>query len=102
MDNYNYPAGADTSLAPWNRKEQKPLEVEVTIVQTLSKTVKILVDDYEELEDGSTDFSDCDLAKAVEDQIWTPSDVMEKPFEYKAFMGETKGWCLDDCQIIME
>lgn len=102
MDNYNYPLGADTSMAPWNQKEQKPVEVEVTIVQTLSKTVKVLVDDYEELEDGSIDTSNCNFGKAVEDQIWTPSEVMEKPFEYKSFMGETKGWCLDDFEIIEE
>lgn len=45
-DNYSYPPGADTPSAPWNQPEIPEKEFEVTISQTLSKTVTVFTDDY--------------------------------------------------------
>ena len=99
MDNYNYPMGADTADAPWNQVDPEPIEIEVTISITLSKTVKIYVDDYiqeapEVDEDGhyhkgDIDFSECNLSKAVKEQITLPNEKVE-------------GWNVDDFEVNLE
>lgn len=99
MDNYNYPMGADIADAPWNQGDPEPIEVEVTVSITLSKTVKIYVDDYiqeapEVDEDGhyysgDIDFSECNLSRAVEEQIALPNEKVE-------------GWNVDDFEVVLE
>ena len=82
MNNYDYPMGADTPNAPWNKIDSEPRKVEVTVSITLSKTVEIEVNDYtaeEEIdEDGNHnvyyDYSECNLEQAVRDQIPLPTD----------------------------
>ena len=84
----NYPMGADTADAPWNQVDPEPIEIEVTISMTLSKTVKIYVDDY--TQDGSDiDFSECNLSRAVEEQITLPNEKVE-------------GWNVDDFEVNLE
>jgi hypothetical protein len=85
MDNYNYPAGADISSAPWNQKKQESEPVEVTIIQTFSKDLEVLVNDYESIkesdEDGTyywNDYSGCNLKEAVEEQHLTITDILDK------------------------
>lgn len=98
MDCYNYPAGADTPNAPWNRIDPEPIEMEVSVIQTLSTTVKILVDDYEIDEDGNIDTSNCNLPEALEQSgIKTPYDLVEKVSK-----DSNVEWLLDDFQIIEE
>jgi hypothetical protein len=92
MDNYNYPMGADTPEAPWNQVDPEPRTIEVTVSMTVSKTVKIDVDDYavEKCEeDGNEyyDYSDCDLKGAVKEQITLP---------------ELKDWVVDDFEVVSE
>lgn len=113
MDNYNYPMGADTKDAPWNQADNPEREIEVTVSVTLSKTVKIKVSDYEITDSGKDedgeyfediDYSNCDLKRAVEEQITLPQDA------YKYVKGEfdndqyndLKGWCVDDFEVIEE
>lgn len=79
--------------------EENPLkEIEVTISVTLSKTTKIYVSDYKmnviPLEDDmfpeiNYDYSNCDLKRAVEEQIMLPQDKFED-------------WQLDDFEVIQE
>ena len=77
-----YPMGAEFDKnAPYNQVESEPLEIEVTVSVTLSKTMKIKVNDYlEEIEDDeegkhrNIDFSVCDLQSAVNSQIYLPQD----------------------------
>ena len=77
-----YPMGAEFDKnAPYNQVEPEPLEIEVTVSVTLSKTMKIKVNDYlEEIEDDeegkhrNIDFSVCDLQSAVNSQIYLPQD----------------------------
>lgn len=114
MDNYNYPMGADTKDAPWNSKKEKEIEVSVSI--TLSKTVKVNVTDYIESEpyldeDGlytqEVDYSECDLKKAVEDQIYLPGNskfVYGMPgilIPAKVF-NDLSNWNVDDFEVILE
>lgn len=92
MNTYDYPLGADTNDAPWNRIDLPPREIEVTISITLSKTTTLVVNDYDIYEDDSEDgkqliydYSNCDLIKAVENQITLPKD-----------------WIVDDFSVICE
>lgn len=67
-----------------NDDENTPREIEVNISLTLSKTVKVKVDDYEIMDSGvdedgivfeDVDYSQCDLNTAVRDQIVLPNDA---------------------------
>ena len=83
-----YPAGAEFDpRAPWNEVELPPKDVEVTISAIVSKTIKVPVRDYIIDEEGNIDFSECDLKKAVEENIRLPN---------------TKGWDLDNFEVVME
>ena len=83
-----YPAGAEFDpRAPWNEIELPPKEVEVTISAIVSKTMKVPVRDYTIDEEGNIDFSECDLKKAVEENIRLPN---------------TKGWDLDNFEVVLE
>lgn len=90
-------------------------EVEVTICLSLSKTVKVCVDDYryEEDEEGKPhiDFSKCDLKKAVEEQIVMPheltkyaKDIFNKvESKYvRDVIKDCDDWCVDDFEVILE
>ena len=121
MDNYNYPFGSDTDDAPWNEVEYNEEEIEVTVSITLSKTVKILVNDYrvEQDEDGNyIDFSDCDLKTAVEDQITLPQNlatytknIFKGDLELKAAgmprhlenaLKDCSNWTVDEFEVIKD
>ena len=65
------------SKAPWNNDRNKPMEIEVLVSVTMSRPVKIMVDDYTIEEDGY-DFSTCDLKSAVTEQVILPkTDVVD-------------------------
>lgn len=109
---------------PQEQEELPEEEVEVTISVTLSKTIKVLVNDYSievgKNEDGNycnKDFSECDLYKAVEDQVTLPqylADYTENMFEYdldlkaagmckglKEAIKDCQGWCVDDFEVVL-
>ena len=45
-DNYNYPAGADNEMAPWNEESIPEKDFDVTCSQSLSKTVTVTTNNY--------------------------------------------------------
>ena len=97
-DNYNYPLGADTPYAPWNQSDPEPVEVDVTISQSLSRPTTITVTDYiaEEWEDCEPDeeggfyrtggieydFSDSDLKGAYKRQEYTIPELLDYLKDY--------------------
>ena len=99
MDNYNYPMGADTPNAPWNKIDPEPKKIKVTVSITLSKTVEVEVTDYTAEEDYDEDgynginydYSECDLEQAVRDQVTLPNSV-----------GEFNDWVEDDFAVNLE
>lgn len=111
-----YPPGAEHDPnAPWNQKELPEKEIEVTVSVTLSKTVKIKVSDYTitdfgKDEDGEyfedIDYSDCDLKKAVEEQIILPhkayKTIMANTERSKKAYEDLKGWDVDDYEIVLD
>lgn len=127
MESGGYPPGAQfDSSAPYNQVELSEEEVEVTISITLSKTVKVKVNDYTTEVDGDDDgrryisynFSNCDLYRAVEDQVVLPQDLAkytERMFEHdvdlkaagmprylKDAINDCKYWNVDDYEVILE
>lgn len=106
-----YPPGAEYSPdAPWNQKELPEREIEVTVSITLSKTVKIKVSDYTitgsgKDEDGEyfedVDYSDCNLKRAVEEQITLPQNAYNKVMNRQAY-NDLKGWNVDELEVVLE
>lgn len=95
----NYPQGAEYNPnAPWNQTDPEPVEVEVTISQSLSRSTKIKVTDYviNEWEDAESDdeggfyrtggveydFSDSDLKEAYEEQEYTIPELLDYLIAY--------------------
>lgn len=105
-----YPPGAEyDKSAPYNEVETPEKEVEVTVSITLSKTVKIKVSDYitsgvEVDEDGNKyediDYSECDLKKAVEEQIILPNKAYNYMVNKKAYEN-MKDWNIDDFEVVL-
>ena len=99
MNNYDYPMGADTPNAPWNKIDPEPKKIKVTVSITLSKTVEVEVTDYTAEEDYDEDgynginydYSECDLEQAVRDQVTLPNSV-----------GEFNDWVEDDFEVNLE
>lgn len=125
MNSYDCPVEGGTSDVPWYQEELPKKEVEVTVFVTISKTVKIEIDDYkvEEIidENGrylSYDYSDCNLHKAVEEQIVLPQNLAEftermftqdldlkaakMPRYLKEAVTDCKDWIVDDMACILE
>ena len=98
MNNYNYPLGANTPDAPYNKSDQKPVQVKVTISQSLSRSTTIEVTDYiakeyadaEYDEDGylnitggiKYDFSDSNLLEAYKIDNWTIPELLNELKNY--------------------
>ena len=89
-----YPTGAEHDPnAPWNKEDQKPIQVKVTISQSLSRSTTIEVTDYIAKEytdaeydengylnitgDIKYDFSDSNLKEAYEIQEYTIPELLE-------------------------
>lgn len=111
MDNYNYPIGADTKNAPWNQTDNPEREIEVTVSVTLSKTIKIKVSDYEIVDSGkdedgeyfeNIDYSNCDLEKAVEEQITLPQNACVHMLPQTKACKDLAGWNVDDYEIVLD
>lgn len=126
MESGGYPPGAEFDpRAPYNQVDLPEKEIEVTISVTLSKTVKVMVNDYEVEEDAdedgrylSYDFSGCNLNKAVEDQVVLPQNLAEftermfnhdlklkaagMPRYLKEAIEDCKGWTVDEMEVIEE
>lgn len=122
-----YPAGAEYDPnAPWNQVEYPEKEIEVTVSITLSKTLKINVDDYEVEEGRDEDgeyysdinFDNCDLIKAVREQYTLPNELASfttemfnqdlnlkavgMPRYLKNAIIDCKDWNVDEFEVIKE
>lgn len=99
--------------------------IAVTISVTLSKTMEVEVNDYESFEDASEDgiktgydYSQCNLHKAVEEQVVLPQNlanftevIFQEDLDLKAAkmplylhnaIQDCKYWDVDDFQVIYE
>lgn len=118
MSNYPNLTSSEEINAPWNKEENKPIEMEVTVCMTISKTFKIQVDDYKLVEDddGSTfiDDSYCNFYEAIKEQVYLPTEIgdeLKQDFKYKdkislhkykKVIEDIQDWNIDDLNIIRE
>ena len=115
--NSNYPVMSQSEWdnTPWNQEDPPEKEIEVTVSITLSKTVKVKVSDYEILNSGKDedgqyfediDYSNCDLKKAVEEQIILPHKayrtIMTNTKRSKKTYEDIKDWNVDDYEVILD
>lgn len=114
----NYPIGADIKDAPWNQTDNPEKEIEVTVSITLSKTVKINMSDYEIVDCGKgddgvyfedIDYSNCDLNKAVEEQVYLPQEAGKLINDFaigttkaKNIVEDLSNWSIDDFEVVLE
>lgn len=107
-----YPPGAEhDSRAPWNEKDISEKEVEVCVSITLSKTVKVKVSDYTIVDSGKDedgeyfediDYSDCDLKKAVEEQITLPQNAHMYVKGNSKVQEDLSNWYVDDLEVLLD
>lgn len=106
----NYPLGAaNDPRAPYNQCENPEVEVDVTVSITLSKTVKVLVTDYDLIEDidedgvvVERDFSNTNFLAAVEEQVILPQDAslyVDVGSNLKA-ADDLSGWHVDEFECV--
>lgn len=126
-DNYNYPAGADNEQAPWNQEPVPEREFEVTVSQTLSRTVKIKTDDYVHvvtnerhngIHEDYADTTDTDWKAAYQNADFKIQDLLLELKSYvqsdlamsgthtskgkylKSLLAACEGWIEDDYEVI--
>lgn len=116
----NIPVGTEHDPnAPWNQKDNPEREIEVTVSVTLSKTIKVKVNDYTITDSGKDedgdyyeeiDYSDCDLKSAVESQYTLPQEAHQCVASYAYQAGfkscpeenELKDWNVDDFEVVLD
>lgn len=116
MSTGGYPLGAQyDSNAPWNKKSNRPKEIEVLVSITMSKSFRITVDDYEILAEGKDedgdyfqdiDYSNCNLHQAVDEQINLPQEAHKwvVPFSMSdaRVKRDLEGWNVDEFEVILD
>lgn len=112
--------------APWNDEEKEPVNMEVTVSMSISKTLKVPVSDYKVLsyekdEYGervaNIDTSNCNLVEAVKNNIGLPDELAEYlrhwfsalktkgvniPKEWYVILDDCSDWTVDDFEVVPE
>lgn len=84
-DNYNYPLGADTPDAPWNRQDVPEINVDCDMTVILVKpAVPVVTDQYTKDESGYTEITDggLDLIKRYKQQHFSITDMLSELKQY--------------------
>lgn len=84
-DNYNYPPGADTPDAPWNRQDVPEINVDCDMTVILVKSaVPVVTDQYTKDESGYTEITDggLDLIKRYKQQHFSITDMLSELKQY--------------------
>lgn len=65
-NNYDYPLGADTPLAPWNQVENPEIEHDCEVTETITRKVTLSTTDYIAEDDWNDEFGKCISADTSE------------------------------------
>lgn len=90
MNNYAYPAGADTSDAPWNQRDNRVLEFDVEVSVQLVKVLPLPTSDYftetdtngDDIEDFHTVYAGHDWEQDYENGHYTIPEMLEELKRY--------------------
>src|SRR5574344_372027 len=85
-NNYDYPLGADNSLAPWNQEENPEIERDCDVTETIARKVTLSTTDYVAEEDWddelgkciSSDTSETDWSTEYANQEYTALELIAK------------------------
>lgn len=85
-NNYDYPLGADNSLAPWNQEENTEIERDCDVTETIARKVTLSTTDYVAEEDWddelgkciSVDTSETDWSAEYANQEYTALELIAK------------------------
>lgn len=85
-NNYDYPLGADNSLAPWNQVENTEIERDCDVTETIARKVTLSTTDYVAEEDWddelgkciSVDTSETDWSAEYANQEYTALELIAK------------------------
>lgn len=85
-NNYDYPLGADNSLAPWNQEENTDIERDCDVTETIARKVTLSTTDYVAEEDWddelgkciSVDTSETDWSVEYANQEYTALELITK------------------------
>ena len=85
-NNYDYPLGADNSLAPWNQEENTEIERDCDVTETIARKVTLSTTDYVAEEDWddeigkciSVDTSETDWSAEYANQEYTALELISK------------------------
>ena len=85
-NNYDYPLGADNSLAPWNQEENPEIERDCDVTETITRKVTLSTTDYVAEEDWddelgkciSADTSETDWSAEYANQEYTALELIAK------------------------
>ena len=85
-NNYDYPLGADNSLAPWNQEENTEIERDCDVTETIARKVTLSTTDYAAEEDWddelgkciSVDTSETDWSAEYANQEYTALELIAK------------------------
>ena len=99
-----------SQCTPENSLAKTIKTVNVTVSITLSKQLTIEVDDCKEYADidedgnqyGEIDYSECDLKKAVQEQINLPNETYKLVLKDTKYYNDLKNWCVDDFEVILD
>lgn len=81
-DNYNYPPGADTPDAPWNKPEPPEIEAEVNMSFTVERIATITTNEVWWDEDQWELAADADIGKAYDDYYIGIPEMLEELTKY--------------------
>lgn len=121
-DNYNYPAGSDTPNAPWNQRENDPVDIETDITVSLVNRVIVKTTNYTEyqdeegcdfdLHDGHKDIENrykeqhrsipdllAELAKYIRGELAGAVISGSRKHELKMMLDDCQGWQVDNIEI---
>lgn len=120
-DNYHYPPGADTPDAPWNQVDNPEEEFEITVSQSLSKTVTVFTSNYNLEVDYDEDgcYKNCDTSDTPWEDVYaedhyTPLQLIgflkrllegDEPISdnlRKHLIEECDNWCEDELEFVKE
>jgi hypothetical protein len=121
-DNYNYPPGADTPDAPWNEVSVPEREFDITVSETLSRTVTVCTDKYYPEYDDETGRTyantfDTDWKEIYQEGNYTIPDLLNalkelltekiktcpphslQYYKYKTLLRCCDGWTEDEYEV---
>lgn len=114
-NNYDYPVGADTPLAPWNQADTPEENFNIAVSYSLSKDAEVLSENYSEgshgtdvLENPSDDYEESyqtmpqilKFAKECAEYFLSKKNYkLRSKYTLKRMLDSCEGWTVDEFNV---